>query len=69
MESGITSSGITKRKTLYRVVFQSYDGTPFRLDTTDPDKIGPWLAEMYWLFPYMASSPTTVDIRTAEGFR
>lgn len=52
--------------TLYGVLFKSYDGTPYRLDTTDPAKIGPWLAEMYGIFPFMASSPTSVDIRTSS---
>ena len=55
--------------TLYRVTFTSYDGTPFRLDTIDPNKIGPWLAEMYGLFPYLANALTSVDIRTVERFR
>ena len=55
--------------TLYRVIFKSYDGTPFMLDTTDPDKIGLWLAEMFGLFPFLASMPTSVEVRTVERFR
>lgn len=54
--------------TLYRVAFVSYDGRRYMLDTTNPDKIGPWLAEMFGLFPWLASSPTSVEINTIEGF-
>lgn len=50
--------------TLYQVTFRSYDGTPYRLDTIDSLKIGPWLAEMFALFPYNASMQTALDIRT-----
>ena len=55
--------------TLYQVIFTSYDGRVFRLDTVEPARIGPWLAEMYGLFPYLAHSPTSVEIRTVAGFR
>jgi hypothetical protein len=48
---------------LYRCVFAAYDGTRYLLDTTDQAKIGPWLAEMFALFPYNVSTPTAVDIR------
>ena len=40
---------------LYRVVFRNPNGSKFTLDTTDPEKIGPWLAEMFTLMPYHPS--------------
>lgn len=55
--------------TLYKVKFTTYDGQLMWLYTTDPGKIGPWLAEMFGLWPYMASSPTSVDIEALDGFR
>jgi hypothetical protein len=55
--------------TLYRVTFKAYDGTAFRLDTIDEAKIGPWLAEMFGLYPYLASAATSVDIQAVERFR
>lgn len=55
--------------TLFQVTFKAYDGTPFRLDTIDPDKIGPWLAEMYGLFPWVPAAVTAVDIRAIARFR
>lgn len=50
---------------LYRVTFKTYDGIPQRLDTTDPAKIGPWLAEMFGLWPYVAF-PTGVEIMSGK---
>lgn len=55
--------------TLYRVRFTSYDGVIYLLDTVDPNRIGPWLAEWFGLFPWNASMPTSVEIRTVERFR
>lgn len=37
---------------MYRVVYELPSGSKFRLETTDQDKIGPWLAEMFGLFPW-----------------
>jgi hypothetical protein len=48
--------------TLYRVEFKDYMGGQFHLDTTDSAKIGPWLAEMFGLFPYQASMPTSIQV-------
>lgn len=55
--------------TLYQVVFRSYNNSPYRLDTTDPAKIGPWLAEMYGLFPYQAAMQTSVNIEAITNWR
>ena len=52
--------------TLYRCKFISFDGSTYRLDTTDQAKIGPWLAEMFALFPYNVSSPTSIDIQASD---
>lgn len=48
---------------LYRCQFTAYSGQLYSLDTTDQGKIGPWLAEMFALFPYNVSSPTAVKIQ------
>ena len=48
--------------TMYRCRFIGYDGSPYFLHTTDEAKIGPWLAEMFGLFPYRVSTPTNLDI-------
>jgi hypothetical protein len=52
---------------LYRIVFERADGIPYRLDTTDQAKIGPWLAEMYGLYPYDYASPNQVKIQTVNA--
>lgn len=55
------------RKTIYyHCQFIDYGGNPHHLDTIDPVKIGPWLAEMFTLFPYDVSSATQVRIRTGS---
>lgn len=48
--------------TLYRVIFKNYSGQPFHLQTFDEAKIGPWLAEMFGVFPYLVHSPTVVEV-------
>lgn len=55
--------------TMYEVRFTSYNGTHFFLHTTDPGKIGPWLAEMFGIFPYRVSSPHNVRVTATENFR
>jgi hypothetical protein len=52
-------------KTLYNVKFRDYNGKWYYLDTLDPGKIGPWLAEMYGEFPFNPSSQTQVEIEAS----
>jgi|HubBroStandDraft_4_1064222.scaffolds.fasta_scaffold05267_9 hypothetical protein len=53
--------------TLYRVEFRPPGGGAFRLDTPDPAKVGPWIADMFGLFPWHPSWPDVpVRITTSE---
>lgn len=51
-------------RTLYHIRFYDYGGHPHYLDTIDPDKIGPWLAEMFMLWPYRVDLSQSVMIET-----
>jgi len=52
---------------VYRVVFTPPGGGRFQLDTPDQAKIGPWIADMFGLFPWHPSWPASpVEIITSE---
>ncbi len=55
-------------KTMFNVAFRPGGGGTYQLNTTDPSKIGPWLAEMFGIFPWSISwgDHTPVSITTDQ---
>lgn len=51
----------------FRVRYETFDGNRYRLDTIDSMKIGPWIAEMFELFPWHPSrgdNPVSIQSST-----
>lgn len=56
----------TESHTMYKILFRDYNNQPHWLETIDPAKIGPWLAEMFMLWPYRVDMSVGVQVETYQ---
>lgn len=53
--------------TLYEVEFKDYEGRSHWLHTVDSAKIGPWIAEMFMVWPYSVTYWDSGQVRVTTS--